>query len=186
MIRSRQDYLRYRREDGTLGFSLRRFLYDDIYRYKVTLRKTEYYTNCATSPFGRALSFFYRFRLNRCGRALGFSIPKNVFGPGLSIAHRGTIVVNPAARIGKNCRIHVCVNIGASSGDNKAPRIGDNVYIAPGAKLFGDIQIADGIAIGANAVVNKSFLEPNITIAGVPARKISSKGAAEAGWRPKA
>lgn len=32
------------------------------------------------------------------------------------------------------------------------------------------------IAIGANAVVNKSFTEPDISIAGVPAVKISAKG----------
>lgn len=50
------------------------------------------------------------------------------------------------------------------------------MYIGPGAKIFGDIFIADNIAIGANAVVNKSFYESNITIAGVPAKKISNKG----------
>jgi len=33
-----------------------------------------------------------------------------------------------------------------------------------------------GIAIGANSVVNKSFTEPNIGIAGVPAIKINDKG----------
>lgn len=45
-------------------------------------------------------------------------------------------------------------------GSKKAPKIGDNVYIGPGAVLFGDIEIADNCWIGANAVVNKSFLEP--------------------------
>ena len=54
--------------------------------------------------------------------------------------------------------------------------LGNNVYIGPGAKIFGDIKIADGIAIGANSVVNKSFTEPNIGIAGVPAQKINDKG----------
>jgi serine O-acetyltransferase len=56
------------------------------------------------------------------------------------------------------------------------PTIGDNVFIGPGAKIFGDIIIASGIAIGANSVVNKSFLETDITIAGVPARKVSNRG----------
>jgi serine O-acetyltransferase len=56
------------------------------------------------------------------------------------------------------------------------PKIGDNVYIGPGAKIFGDIEIADGIAIGANSVVNRSFTEPNIGIAGIPAKKINDKG----------
>ena len=32
------------------------------------------------------------------------------------------------------------------------------------------------MAIGANAVVNKSFSEDNQTIAGVPAKQISRKG----------
>jgi serine O-acetyltransferase len=76
------------------------------------------------------------------------------------------------------------VNIGASGGKKDAPIIGDNVYIAPGVKIYGGIEIAEGIAIGANSVVNKSFTEPNITIAGVPAKKIADGGAAAAGWSP--
>lgn len=108
---------------------------------------------------------------------LGFSIPLNVFGPGLCIAHRGTIIVNKDARIGENCRIHACTNIGSGRGsDLLAPKIGNSVYIGPGAKIFGDVEIADNIAIGANSVVNKSFRERGISIAGVPARKINNKG----------
>ncbi len=98
-----------------------------------------------------------------------------MFGPGLAIVHRGTIVVSGRAKIGKNCRIHVCVNIGAAAikGKAGAPVLGDNVYIGPGAKLYGPIEIGSNTAIGANAVVNHSFKEGNCTIAGVPAKKIS-------------
>jgi serine O-acetyltransferase len=49
------------------------------------------------------------------------------------------------------------------------------VFIAAGAVIVGAITIADGISIGANSYVNKSFSEPNITIAGCPAKKISNK-----------
>lgn len=42
------------------------------------------------------------------------------------------------------------------------PVLGDNVYIGPGAKIFGKVQIADGCKVGANAVVNKSFLVKNL------------------------
>ena len=79
------------------------------------------------------------------------------------------------AKIGKNCRIHVCTNIGRaiSHGEAGAPIIGDNVYIGPGVKMFGKIKIGHNTAIGANSVVNKSFEEGNCTIAGVPAKKIS-------------
>lgn len=102
---------------------------------------------------------------------LGFTIPLNVFGPRLCIAHRGTIVINKDTRVGENCRIHACTNIGTGRGGASAPQIGNNVYIGPGAKIFGDIEIADNIAIGANSVVNKSFYEAGISIAGVPAKK---------------
>jgi len=72
----------------------------------------------------------------------GFEIPLNVFGKGLSIAHKGTIVVNGAARIGENCRIHTCVNIGTLPGtSNVAPIIGNDVYIGPGAKIWGGYEL---------------------------------------------
>lgn len=90
------------------------------------------------------------------------------------MVHRGTVVINKNARIGANCRVHVCVNIGDWNG--AAPSIGDNVYIGPGAKIFGGIEIASDIAIGANVVVNKSFMEKRISIAGVPAVKVSNRG----------
>ena len=54
------------------------------------------------------------------------------------------------------------------------PTIGDNVWIGPGVKLFGKIVIGNNNQIGANAVVNKSFVEDGIAIAGVPAKKISN------------
>ena len=64
------------------------------------------------------------------------------------------------------------MNIGASGGIPKAPILGDNVYIGPGAKIFGDITLGSNIAIAANSTVNKSILEDNILIAGSPAKKI--------------
>ena len=85
-------------------------------------------------------------------------------------------MINANARIGSNCRIHVCVNIGADINDgSNAPSIGDNCYIGPGVKAYGDIKIGDNVGMGANAVVNKSF-ESNLTIAGVPAKVISQVG----------
>ena len=59
--------------------------------------------------------------------------------------------------------------------EEEAPIIGDNCFIGPGAKLFGKIKIGDNVAIGANAVVNKSFGD-NVTIAGVPAKIVNNIG----------
>lgn len=108
---------------------------------------------------------------------MGWDIPINTFGPGLKINHFGLIVVNGNARIGAFCDIHQGVNIGQhGSSEYDVPTIGDNVWIGPGAKIFGRIKIANECAIGANAVVNKSFEEQNISIAGIPATKVSEKG----------
>ena len=102
----------------------------------------------------------------------GLTIPKNTCEEGLTLYHIGSIVINPACSIGRNCCIMNNVNIGANGGSYKAPQIGNNVYIGPGAVIYGDIRIADGCYIGANAVVNKSFLTPNSIIVGVPAKVI--------------
>lgn len=146
-----------------------------VWRFQKVLRKLEYYNNCKRGLIAIIYRFFLTKKYNNLSLKLGFSIPYNVFGPGLSIAHYGTIIINGGAKIGANCRLHACVNIGTKAGSShKAPSIGDNCYIGPGVKMYGEIYIADGIAIGANSVVNKSFNEPNIAIAGVPAKKIAN------------
>ena len=176
MIESKKDYISYLEEDRkALGRSdsRPRFFGDEIWKFQRALRGLEYYTNCRQAPFRRLWWMFYQLRAHSLSLKCGFSIPCNVFGAGLAIVHRGTIVVNSRAKVGSGCRIHVCVNIGASGGvKDNVPVIGNNVCIEPGAKIFGKIQIADNIIIGANAVVNKSFLEPGVGIAGVPAKVI--------------
>lgn len=39
--------------------------------------------------------------------------------------------------------------------------------------MFGNIQIGNNVTIGANAVVNKSFEQDNITLVGVPAHIVN-------------
>ena len=90
--------------------------------------------------------------------------------------HSGSIVVHPEAKIGNWCCIFQGVTIGQHMLPHSVPKIGDNVMINAGAKIFGDICIGNDVMIGANAVVNKSFPEGHCRIAGVPARIISNKG----------
>jgi serine O-acetyltransferase len=175
MIMSKDDYRYYLKCDSkALGRPRNVFYYffDEIWVFQRALRRAEFHRNTGAFVLLRVVSFlWYKVMAGR----LGFTIPLNVFGPGLSIAHRGTIVVNAGAKVGKNCRIHVCVNIGTLPGhDSLAPSIGDNCYIGPGAKIYGPILIGNDCVIGANAVVNKSF-SGSCTIAGVPASVISQK-----------
>lgn len=181
MINSKSDYIAYLEADKkAMGISKNpKFnLFSEIWQFVRLLRKTEYLNNCKRgSVIGKIQYRITSIKLHKLSMKLGFEIPLNTVGKGLSISHKGTIVIHPDARIGENCRLHVCVNIGTSMGtQNDVPKIGDNVYIGPGAKIFGPIEIGNNTVIGANAVVNKSFSEGNVTIGGVPAKIISDKG----------
>lgn len=177
MITNKEEYLLYLKQDKkALGITKEKpaFIGDEEWKFERRLRKTEYLLNVShKGPFYKiryivSMFFFHRMRVR-----LGYSIPLNVFDSGLSIAHRGTIVINGNAKIGKNCRIQECTTIGATNGSVEAPVLGNNIFIGSGARIIGSIELADDIAIGANALVCNSFLEPGITIAGVPAKKIS-------------
>ncbi|AFS37023.1 serine O-acetyltransferase [Alteromonas macleodii] len=182
MIKNRRDYLHFLEQDRlalNVKPTLKNYLTHDIWRFQVALRKLEFRKNTSKTLIGKGYAAYLQLRVRRLGRKLGFSIPANVFGPGLSIAHAGTIVVNGKCKVGANCRVHVCVNIGGSlSKKGAAPHIGDDCYIGPGAKIYGDIKIGDNVAIGANAVVNKSF-DSDCTIGGIPAKVIADQGPLE-------
>ena len=152
-------------------FTLLHWLKDPVLRYQIILRKYEYYINSKQIGLARIMRLYFRYRHHMLTYSLGISIPPNVFGPGLAIVHYQGIIVSSRAKVGKNCRIHSGVNIGAWKG--KAPTLGDNVYLGPGAKLIGDIHVGDRCVIGANAVVCKD-VPADVTVAGVPATIISN------------
>ena len=190
MIKSKKDYKEYVREDlKAMGRTKKNFLSTNLdwtLKFQLALRKAEYYQNCCKGFWKKPLVSFYKYRYRLLGNKCGYTIPLNVCGKGLNIAHLGTIVINSGAKIGDYCRIHVGVNIGTSAGEeNAAPTIGDRVYIGPGTKIFGPINIASDIVIGANAVVNKSFVTPGVTIGGVPAKQISEKSSKGLLYAPK-
>lgn len=101
-------------------------------------------------------------------------------GRGFYIGHFGGIFVADEAVIGENCNISQGVTIGVSGrGDKRgAPRIGNRVYLGPGAKIIGPISIGDDVAVGANAVVVKDVPD-NAVMGGVPAQVISLNGSAD-------
>lgn len=153
-------------------------LNDDIWKFQILLRKVEYYQNTQNNLKKRLFLNFYKFKKYKLGLKLGLHIPPNVFGAGLRINHFGNIVVNRCTKVGMWCDIHQGVNIGTNhSIDSRmlVPKIGSNVWIGPGVKIFGDIEIGSNTAIGANAVVNKSFPKSK-TIAGIPAKTIKDSG----------
>ena len=90
--------------------------------------------------------------------------------------HYGTIVVNPACRIGANCNINADVNIGMGGSI-----IGNDCYISPGVKIVKPVHIGNHVVIGANAVVVKDVPSHSI-VAGVPARVIKTRNCISEEW----
>lgn len=86
-----------------------------------------------------------------------------VKGIGVSL-HDNTVV-------GKNCSIGIGVKVVGKSPYKNVPKIGDRVFIGPGAVLVGPIVIDDNVIIGANSVVTKSVPEGYI-VGGIPAKII--------------
>ncbi|QOG30496.1 LbetaH domain-containing protein [Enterococcus casseliflavus] len=143
---------------------------DDIWKFLIRLRKTEYLSN-QKSIFFRPLFYFSFYKYKRKCRLFNVEIPLNCLREGIRIWHLQNIIINPNSKIGSNCSISAGVVIGQSK--NIIPVIGNNVELMVGAKVLG-ASIGDYVAIGASALVLKSYYQEKTTIAGVPAKKISN------------
>lgn len=174
MIKTKSEYKYYLTQDAKALGKKRKspsFIGDDIWKFQRLMRLCEY--SMSWKGVGKILSSILRYRFYLMSIKLNYSIPLNTFGPGLALIHRGPVVVSPYAKIGKNCRLQTMTCIGATNGIKKAPVIGDNVYIAVGAKIIGDITIANNVVVGAGAVVVKPVDTDGVTVGGIPAEIIS-------------
>lgn len=94
-----------------------------------------------------------------------------IIGDGVKLGVGGMgIAIHPKSIVGDNCTIGQNVTLGIRAGGNGSPIIGDNVFIAPGAKCLGG-KIGDNSIVGANAVVIDE-VPANCIVAGVPAKII--------------
>lgn len=150
-----------------------------LWKYNVLLRKTEYYVNTGN----KLMSFIYRAILAKYKNKHQIYIPINTFDRGLKMMHLGPILVNGRVKGGKDIALHINTSLVAGGTNDGTPVLEDGVVVGVGAVILGDIRLAKNIAVGANAVVNKSFEEENIAIAGIPAKKISNSGRLE--WNKK-
>lgn len=178
MIRSKLDLYFYKEADriisGRKKNKISNYLrFDPIGVFMYFLRRLEYYENCRTDFFGRLIKKYHSYRFKRISLKLGFSIPTNVFGPGLYIPHYGTIVVNHNCLVGANCVLHTSVCIAG----NQKKILGNNIYISTGSILTGELNINDNVTISANSFVNKNFSQKNTLIGGSPANILKERQA---------
>ena len=108
--------------------------------------------------------------------------PGASIGHGLFIDHGMGVVIGETAEIGDNCTLYQGVTLGGTGKERgkRHPTLGNNVMVATGAKVLGNITIGDNSKIGAGAVVVKS-VPPDCTVVGVPGRIVVRNGQRVAG-----
>lgn len=167
-----EEYFKQSLKERVIG-KIARYPNYEIMRYKVALRKAEYWMRATRfGKIGFFCSLLYERKKNCIGKKLGIEIEVNCFESGLQVYHTAGIVVNPKAKIGKNCKLHGANCIGNNGKTQEVPMIGNNVDIGFGACIIGGVRIADNVKIGSNAVVVKDCLHEGAILVGVPAREV--------------
>lgn len=82
-----------------------------------------------------------------------------------SLPHPYGVIIHSQARLGRGVTVMQQVTIGGKHGSDRAPQIGDRVYIGAGAKVLGGIAVGHDAVIGANAVVTRD-VPPGATVVG--------------------
>ena len=149
-------------------------------KHQILLRKAEFHKNCKH----RVRYAWNLIQLRSIQSKYALHVPLNCCEKGLRIMHLGPVLINGRATVGRDCRIHMNAALVAGGTNDDVPTLGDSVVVGYGAVVLGGARIANYVAIGANAVVNKDCLEENVAIAGVPAKIISRNGSKE--WNKKA
>jgi serine O-acetyltransferase len=114
---------------------------------------------CTNRVLRKALSLYVR----RVGRRFGYTIPLGVLGEALRLPHAGTIAINGAGRVGRNCQIYQGVTIG--SNHRGAPTIGDDVFIGPNVTIIGPVIVGDRITIAAGSNIRSDIPSDSIRAA---------------------
>ena len=107
-------------------------------------------------------SSFYKFFYNYYQFTHGSAISINAYFDGTPLFPRGMkqIVIGKGVKVGENCVIYQQVTIDSALLPNNikgSPKIGNNCYIYPGAKIIGNITIGDNVIITPNAVIQKDI-----------------------------
>ena len=106
--------------------------------------------------------------------------PGAVIGRGIMIDHGTGIVIGETSVIGDNVSILQNVTLGGNGKEtgDRHPKIGDNVLLAAGAKVLGNIRVGNCSRVAAGSVVLQD-VPANKTVAGVPARIVGDAGCPE-------
>lgn len=120
----------------------------------------------------RKLRFMARI-VSEIGRLInGVEIhPGAQIGRRFFIDHGAGVVIGETTIIGDDCTLFQGVTLGGTGKEKgkRHPTLGNNVVVGAGAKILGNIEIGDGVRVGAGSVIVKS-IPPDCTVVGIPGR----------------
>lgn len=95
------------------------------------------------------------------------------------IDHGMGVVIGETTEIGDDVLLYQGVTLGGTGKEKgkRHPTLGNHVVIGTGAKVLGNIYIADHVKIGAGSVVVHS-VPAHSTVVGIPGRIVRSRGVA--------
>lgn len=153
-----------------------------VYRYLKVLRHYEYWLNTtknSSNLFSKILhnvmTNYYKLKLSRRAAKYNINICRpNSVGYGFRATHlNGGIIIN-CESMGNYCIVNSGVVVGVKTGVTKAPVIGNNVELATGCKVIGNVVIGDNVIVAPNSVVIKN-VEQGTVVSGVPAKFLKTK-----------
>ncbi|PTJ19944.1 serine O-acetyltransferase [Staphylococcus simulans] len=103
--------------------------------------------------------------------------PGAKIGKRLFIDHGMGVVIGETCTIGDNVTIYQGVTLGGTGKEKgkRHPDIGDNVLIAAGSKILGNIKVDSNVNIGANSVV-LTDVPSYSTVVGIPGHIVKQHG----------
>ena len=114
---------------------------------------------------------WYRFYNRRLGLKYNIAIPINVVGYGLYLPHlEGGVIIN-CKSVGCHCKINSGVVVGSKHDNSQIAVIGDNVELAVGSGVMGNIRHGNLVGVARIAGVVKDVPD-NAIVGGVPAKII--------------
>lgn len=108
--------------------------------------------------------------------------PAARIGKGIFIDHATGIVIGETAVVGDDVSMLHNVTLGGNGKEtgDRHPKIGNNVLLAAGAKVLGNIHVGHCSKVAAGSVVLRD-VPNNKTVAGVPAKIVGDSGCPEPG-----
>ena len=131
------------------------------FRFIYCLRKAQQF------PKKHPLGLLFRLLLRRYSIKYGYQISaKTEIGPGFNLGHWGAVVVNPKAKIGKNCNLAHGVTLGQTNrGKLKGfPILKDDVWVGTNAVIVGGITIGNNVLIAPNSYVTQDVPDNSIVM----------------------